>query len=75
MTARHDILDRPDSMKNPVWGSIILHGALAASMVAWAALPMDSLIPFGDPNSVGGGSVTITPISKIPMPRRGGQVI
>lgn len=74
MTARHDILDRPESLRNPVLGSILAHAGMAALIVVYGMLPASSALRWGDPNSLGGGSVAVTPVSKIPLPPRAGRV-
>jgi protein TonB len=74
MAARHDILDRRDSLRAPVLGSIALHAAVTGSLAIWAWLPLSEAVQWGDPNSLGGGSVAITPVSKIPLPSRAGPV-
>ncbi len=74
MAARHDILDRPESLRNPFLGSMLLHATVLAAAVVYNWLPVSQVVPWGDPNSLGGAAVTITPVSKIPLPRRGGRV-
>ncbi len=74
MEARHDILDRRDSLQKPLLASIGLHAALAAAAIIYAILPIAEVVQWGDPNSLGGGSVAITPVSKIPIPPRSGRV-
>jgi protein TonB len=74
MAARHDILDRQESLRNPLLGSVGFHTALFATMLVYAMLPHSERMPWGDPNALGGGSVTITPVSKIPIPPRAGRV-
>ena len=74
MAARYDILDRREPMRNAVFGSIALHVAVFASAFLYGALPMSNIMQWGDPNSLGGGAVTITPVSKIPIPPRSGRV-
>ena len=73
MQARHDILDRRDSMRNPFAGSVALHAAVFVSAFVYSWLPISSVVQWGDPNSLGGGSVSITPVSKIPLPSRAGR--
>ncbi len=74
MTARHDILDRPESLKNPFFGSLALHGSVLAAAIVFSWLPAVQVLPWGDENALGGGSVSITPVRSIPMPARAGQV-
>ena len=72
MVARHDILDRPESLGKPLAVSAAFHALLAASVVVYGLMPVARSIPWGDPNSLGGGAVAITPVSKIPIPPRAG---
>ena len=74
MTARHDILDRQESIRNPLIGSAALHGALALAVVIYGLLPAANVIPWGGTNALGGGSVAITPVSKIPIQLRAGRM-
>lgn len=74
MAARHDILDRPESLAKPLALSLAFHALVTASMLLWGLLPAARRIPWGDPNSLGGGAVAITPVSKIPLPPRAGPV-
>jgi protein TonB len=74
MKARHDILDRHDSLRGPFLFSAGFHGAVFASLVIWALLPISQVVQWGDPNSLGGGATTITPVSKIPIPARSGRI-
>jgi protein TonB len=72
--AHADILDRRESLGVPLAGSVMLHAAVVASLAGYGwvmSRPADS---FGDPNSLGGGSVEITPVSRIPLPPRAGVV-
>ena len=73
MVARHDILDRQESMRNPLLSSCVLHVAVFVSAFAYNWLPLSDIVQWGDPNSLGGGSVAITPVSKIPIPPRSGR--
>lgn len=72
--AHVDVLDRRESMGAPVIGSVVLHVVVVGSLAAYSWMmsrPRDS---FGDPNSLGGGSVAITPVSRIPIAPRSGEV-
>lgn len=73
MAARHDILDAPESLRKPLAASLALHGLLALAVAVSGLLPGARRIPFGDPNSLGGGAVAITAVSKIPLPSRAGR--
>ena len=72
MTAHHDILDRHDSLRNPFLSSLAVHGALAAVIVIYGSLTASDVVRWGSPNSIGGSTVTVSPVSKIPLPARSG---
>jgi len=74
MQAQHDILDRRDSFQRPLFFSVFLHVAIAAATIVYAILPIANVVQWGDPDSMGGGSVVITPVSKIPIAPRAGRV-
>jgi protein TonB len=74
MAARHDILDRRESLRNPLFGSVAVHATLFATMLVYAMLPQAQRLRWGSSNSLGGGSVIITPVSKIPIPPRAGPL-
>lgn len=74
MAARHDILDRRESLRNPLLGSMVLHAAVFATAVVYHLLPVAQVIRWGDPYSLGGAAIAVTPVSKIPLPPRAGRV-
>jgi periplasmic protein TonB len=74
MQGQHDILDRRDSLQRPLVLSLVLHGSIAAATIVYAILPMADVVQWGDPDSMGGGAVAITPVSKIPIAPRSGRV-
>jgi len=74
MAAQHDILDRQESLRAPVLFSVGFHGAVVGALIIYALLPISQVVQWGDPNSLGGGSVTIEAVSKIPIPARSGRV-
>lgn len=67
MPGHIDILEQEDSLRQPFLGSILLHGGIAAALVA-AVLFGEKPFQFGDPNAQGGGSVLIQPVQSINMP-------
>src|SRR5262245_19085479 len=69
-----DILDEHDPLKRSLVGSIGLHAGLAllATGYYWMGLG-SSTSRWGDPTSLGGGAVGITPVDKIPLPQRQGR--
>ncbi len=61
-------------LKKPLMVSAALHtGVIVLILVQGVALDRPREI-WGSPNSLGGGSVGITPVSQIPLPSRGGDV-
>lgn len=49
-----------------------MHALLAAAAIAYTQFAGGPREVWGDPNSLGGGSVAITPVNKIALPSRGG---
>ncbi len=74
MQAQHDILDRRDPLQRPLFFSLCLHGGIVVAAIVYAILPIAEVVQWGDPDSIGGGSVAITPVSKIPIAQRSGRV-
>jgi len=70
----HDTLDRRQSMRPPFLGALGLHLSFAAVLVFYAWQGARTRESWGAPDSLGGGSVAISPVSKIPLPNRGGLV-
>lgn len=67
-----DVLTERDSLKRPLFGSLVLHGAVFGLIGAMAVFNFGKTVTWGDPNSMGGGSVSITPVQRIPLPGRTG---
>jgi protein TonB len=76
MTSHADILDERESLTGAVLRSAGLHAALAAIVFGWTAMKLGSsnVERWGDPASLGGGAVAITPVASIPLPSREGRV-
>jgi protein TonB len=74
VTARADILDQRESLGKPLLISTVLHVAVAAAILASGIVSSRPRELWGNPNSLGGSSVGITPVSQIPLPSRGGPV-
>ncbi len=74
MGPRHDILDEREPWGKPLLASIAFHAAVFATLAVYALLPLSETVQWGDPNAMGGGAVSITPVSKIPLPARSGRV-
>lgn len=71
MTQHLDILDEREAIGRPLLGSLFLHGGILAAVLLYG-LDSGGHAQFGDPSSQGGGGVSITPVSQIPLPTRGG---
>jgi protein TonB len=73
MAAQPDILDQHESLRKPFLSSLTFHALLLGSMTAVSFIA-GTTEHLGDPHSMGGGAVAITPVSKIPLPAREGRV-
>ena len=70
-----DILDERESLTRPFVGSVMLHVGIAAAFVYLAIYQQQHRVSWGVENAGGGpGSVEISPVKKIPLPERSGQV-
>ncbi len=74
MRAHLDILAAEDSLRKPLLVSAALHAALVAALALQSIALNRPREMWGSPNSLGGSSVGITPVSQIPLPSRGGEV-
>ncbi|HWQ55712.1 MAG TPA: energy transducer TonB [Bryobacteraceae bacterium] len=75
MPARLDILDERESLRKPLLGSLTLHVAVAAAVIATPLITnLNKREPWGDLNSGGPGSMSVNVVNKIPLPGRAGQV-
>lgn len=72
MAPHADILDQPESLRNPLIGSLVFHAALLGASLLVAAIYQHNVIQLGSPNPSGGGTVAITPTATIPLPARRG---
>ncbi len=73
MAGHPDILDEREQLRNPLLGSVGLHAAILAAALVSGYVTTDREM-FGDANSFGGGSVSITPVSRIALPSRAGRI-
>ena len=69
---RVDVLDEQERLSGPLLVSLALHGAIFAGLVVTGYIAKSAVEQWGDPKSLGGGSVGITPVAKIPLPSRAG---
>ncbi len=72
MAAHVDILAEQESLRKPLVLSITLHGTVIAALALQAIMGSHVREVWGNPNSLGGGAVGITPVSQIPLPAKGG---
>jgi periplasmic protein TonB len=73
MNERLDILDRPESIRNPIFQSLALHAGIVALVILYTTA-RGEIERWGDPQSLGGGAVGITPVDRIPIQTRRGRV-
>lgn len=69
-----DILDDPEPLKRSLLASVSLHAGVVAAIVGAGWVASGRAEQWGDPKSLGGGTVGITAVSSIPLPRRAGIV-
>jgi len=67
-----DVLDERERLGLPLLTSLVLHGAIFTGLLVTGYIARSAVEQWGDPNSLGGGSVGITPVAKIPVPSRAG---
>jgi len=72
MPGHTDVLDQQESLSAPFLRSVGLHLGIVALVAGWAHFQFGHVERWGDPKSLGGGAVTITPVS-IPLPPRQGR--
>lgn len=68
MASHADILDQPERLARPFWGSVFLHVSVAAAMLSYAWIGNRSTVQWGDPHGGGMGSVIVTPVASIKLP-------
>ena len=74
MPGHADILDQQDSLKGSFLRAVGLHLGIAAIVAGWSYFQLGGRVEkWGDPKSLGGGAVSITPVS-IPLPPKEGRV-
>jgi TonB family protein len=73
MAPHADILDQPESLRNPFLGSLLFHAAVLAACLLVTSVFDRSVMQLGSPNPGGGGTVAITPTATIPLPSRAGR--
>ncbi len=74
MPAHPDILDERETLGGPFVRAVGLHLGIVAMVVGWSYFELNGHVEkWGDPKSLGGGAVSITPVS-IPLPQREGRI-
>ncbi|MGD0499127.1 MAG: TonB family protein [Bryobacteraceae bacterium] len=75
MALRVDILDQPESLRRPFWGSVLLHVSLVLSLLAatWIQARRPRM-DWGDIHGGGLGAVAVNVVSRIPLPTESGPV-
>ena len=70
MTPHANIFEPPQRIGGPLFGSLVFHGMLVAAIVGVSWVQNHDRISLGDPNGGRFGSVTVNPVSTIPLPAR-----
>ncbi len=75
MNPRHtEVLDERDSLRKPLFGSVLLHAGVFASITLMTVAHLGRKETWGDPNSMGAGAFSVTAVKSIPMPGRTGPI-
>jgi len=75
MEPRHvDVLEERDEFGRPLLVSLALHVALFGIIAAMTVTGIGKRQLWGDPNSLGGGAYSVSPVRNIPIPGRSGPV-
>jgi len=72
MASHADILDRPERLTGPFWGSVILHVVVLGGLSVGTLLENAFHLKMGSPTGGGLGGVMVNPVASIPLPNRGG---
>ncbi|MCX6625343.1 MAG: TonB family protein [Acidobacteria bacterium] len=70
--SRTEIFDQRDSMRSPFLFSVLFHVGVCGLALFYGWVAMRHGTDWGDPNA-SGGSIGITPVSKIPLPANAGR--
>ena len=75
MPGHVDILDERESVRGAMLRSLGLHLGVAAIVAGWSWFQLGSRVErWGNPDSLGGGAVSITPVASINLPPRAGRL-
>lgn len=71
MTSHIDLLDQPERLSKPLFGSIFLHFSMAGVLLAYGYGWIGNAPPqWGDPNGGGIGSVAVNTVASIKLPSK-----
>jgi protein TonB len=68
MSSHADILEQPEPLARPFWGSMFLHVGIAAAILAYGWISSKSPVKWGDEHGGGFGAVAVTAVSSIKLP-------
>ncbi|MGH9627237.1 MAG: energy transducer TonB [Bryobacteraceae bacterium] len=74
MAAHPDILDEREPWRNPLLGSVLFHVVVFGLLALSGWIEAGSTERWGDPLSLGGGAVAITPVDRIEITPKEGKV-
>jgi len=72
MSAHGDILDQPERLSGPFWGSVMLHVGFAATVLTFTYMHSGTRVQWGDIHGGGFGAVAVNTVHAIPLPTRSG---
>jgi protein TonB len=72
MASHADIMDRPEPLTAPFWGSVTLHVLLLGGLFLGTVMEHRFQLRMGSPTGGGIGGVMVNPVDSIPIPNRGG---
>lgn len=72
MRSPHEILDEREPIRGPLLKSLAVHVGIIAFAGLYGHIQLRARVPFGDPSSVGGSSVAITPVASVELIARSG---
>jgi protein TonB len=72
MAPHADILDRPEHLARPFWGSVMLHVFVLGGLSIGTLVENSFHLRMGSPTGGGLGGVMVNPVASIPLPNRGG---
>jgi TonB family protein len=75
MPGHVEILDEQERLRGAFFRALALHLGIAGFIALWSTGLLGNKIErWGDPKSLGGGAVAITPVNAIPLPQREGII-